>query len=261
MLLLLGTSWATPSSAWQLFDHRLLTQRGVQLYTRCYAQHFAPTELKMLIAGNLSEDYNLAVKWLKNSHYYNPNKWVRTLYRDDAAYRVQYLLEKLSRAGQPQLHLLGKIIHFVQDVASPPHVMPIVHGLRDGFESFKLAAVATIDLDQPCPPSTPAAPPALLKREARRTLASTRDTAIAQKNGRRYEFSWQLFWSEGLGSRFGYYGFFGNNFGQTRPIVIMGHTYRFQREIFQQYKLQRAQQAIAATAETLHWYQQQRATP
>ena len=246
--------WSVPSRAWQVPDHKILTERAVRLYERCHDLRFTPTEIKSLVKGSVSEDFNLAVKWLKNSHYYNPDKWVRTLYRDDAGYRVQYLTEKLLAGRQPQLRLLGKIMHFVQDVSSPTHVVPIVHNLSDGFEKFKLPASATISLNLPCPPDEAAAPQDLLKREARHTLATLRSTAWGTKNGEPYEFSWTLFWSEGLGSRFGHYGFFGNNFGETKPIEVMGHVYRFPHKVFYAYKLARAKQAISATAETLHWY-------
>lgn len=243
-----------PSHAWRLHDHKIITRRGLQLYERCQAIHFTHTEIKTLVNGNLSEDFNLAVKWLKNSHYYNPDKWVRTLYRDDAGYRVRYLTEKLLAGRHPQLRLLGKIIHFAQDMASPTHVVPIAHNLSDGFEKFKLPAAASAALNLPCPPETAAAPDAVLKREARRTLASLRDIAEATRDGKPYQFTWTLFWVEGLGSRFGQYGFFGNNFGTTQPLEVLGHVYSFPHTVFHNYKLQRTKQAIMATAEMLHWY-------
>ena len=260
-----------PSHAWRLHDHDLITRRALQLYERCQEIRFTHTETKTLVDGNLSEDFNLAVKWLKNSHYYNPDKWVRTLYRDDAGYRVRYLTEKLLAGRHPQLRLLGKIIHFVQDMASPTHVVPIVHGLSDGFEKFKLPAAASALLNLcfsancgkelsaaasglPCPQKTAAAPDAVLKREARRTLASLRDIAEATRDGKPYQFTWTMFWVEGLGSRFGQYGFFGNNFGTMKPLEVLGHVYSFPHTVFHNYKLQRTKQAIAATAEVLHWY-------
>lgn len=276
VLLLILCSWTVPSHAWQLHDHELITRRALQLYERCQAISFTHTEAKTLIAGNLSEDFNLAVKWLKNSHYYNPDKWVRTLYRDDAGYRVQYLTEKLLAKRHPQLRLLGKIIHFVQDMASPTHVVPIVHNLKDGFEKFKLPASAsallnlcfaakcgkdlpTAAISLPCPSKAAASPTVVLKREARRTLASLRDIAEATRDGQPYEFTWTLFWVEGLGSKFGHYGFFGNNFGTTQPLEVLGHVYSFPHSVFHNYKLQRTKQAITATAETLHWYRSQAA--
>ncbi len=257
VILLFVLCVSRPSVAWRAPDHEILTQRAVRLYERCHKLRFTVTEIAAMVAGNVGEDYNLAVKWLKNSHYYNPDKWVRTLYRDDAGYRVQYLTEKLLAGRQPQLRILGKIMHFVQDVASPTHVVPIVHDLRDGFEKFKLPAAAILPHTLPCPPADAADPHTVLTREARRTLASMRGTAQATRDGRPYEFSWTMFWSTGLGSRFGYYGFFGNRFGETRPIKIMGHIYLFPPAIFHAYKLVRSQQAIAATAEVLHWYRTQ----
>ena len=250
-------SWAVPSKAWRVSDHELITKRAVQLYERCHNLRFTATEVNSLVKGSSSEDFNLVVKWLKNSHYYNPTKWVRTLYRDDAGYRVQHLTEKLLAGRQPQLLILGKILHFVQDVTSPTHVVPIVHGLGDGFEKFKMPAAATAKLNLPCPPAKASSPQVVLKREALQTLASIRNKEQATRDGKPYVFTWTLFWSEGLGSKFGYYGFFGNSFGETKPIEIMGRVYRFSHQVFHNYKLARANQAIVASSEIIHWYRTQ----
>lgn len=249
--------WAVASDVlgYRLNDHRVITRKAVAVFTNCYPElGFTSYEADIIVKGNLSEDYNLATKWLRNSHYYNPRKWVRTLYRDDAGYRIKYLVRKLQETQEKRIYILGKIVHFVQDVSSPPHVMPIVHGLKDGFEKFPLTQKDVDTLQVNCPRQQLFSPEIVLKEHALQTLAQVKKTAFATRDGEKYEFSWQLFWHEGLGSKFGYYGFFGNNFGQMKPIVILRHVYNFKRESFWQLKLQQMQQAIEATTASFYWY-------
>lgn len=254
VLLLVLCLVASGALGYGISDHRVITRKAVAVFNACYPElGFTAYDMDVIIKGNLSEDYNLATKWLRNSHYYNPQKWVRTLYRDDASYRVKYLVRKLRETQKKRIYILGKIVHFVQDVSSPPHVMPIVHGLGDGFEKFSISEEAIKTLQVACP-HQPLPPMVVLREYALQTLAQVKKTAIATRGGEKYEFSWQLFWYEGLGSKFGYYGFFGNNFGQTKPIVILRHVYKFKKELFRQFKLQQMQQAIEATTASFYWY-------
>ena len=256
LLLLVGSQVC----AYGLRDHRFITRRATSVYRDCYPQHrFSALETETIIKGNLSEDYNLARKWLKNSHYYNPTKWIRTLYRDDASYRVRYLAEKIQEErGDKRLRKLGQIMHFVQDMTSPPHVIPIVHGLGDGFEKLQVDEASLIDSEFVCPAtgSSPATPLAILKTHALQSLQRVHtEVNTAMRDGKEWLFTWELFWNEGFGSKFGYYGFFGNRFGEHEPIVVLRHSYLFAKELFLSFKLQQMQQAVVATMETIHWYQ------
>ena len=258
---LVGTiSYSGLGYCYSLADHDLITSRAVAVFNRCQpTMAFSDYQAQVLDKGNRSEDFNLASKWLKNSHYYNPNRWVRTLYRGDASNRLKLLLGKLTAetTATASLYRLGQIVHFLQDVTSPPHVAPIVHGPNDGFESFFIEQQQVLDAEILCQqqPSHLQEPLTILKVYAKQTLTTLDNLNLAEKDGRRFEFSWRLFWSEGLGSKFGYYGFFGNTFGSDKTIEILGHSYRFRQEIFRQFKRQQIDRAVEATTSAMFWYQ------
>ncbi|MDE3269064.1 MAG: hypothetical protein OYH77_02135 [Pseudomonadota bacterium] len=235
--------------AYHLSDHRVITNKAVMVYNSCYPQDmFSALAAKRMVDGNLSEDFHLANKWLKNSHYYNPTKWIRTLWRRDASYRMRELLAKPKTTT-----MLGKILHFVQDMTSPTHVIPIVHGMFDGFESYEINIHSLYAAEVPCP-LTVHSPQMIMKRHALLTLRRIKAVAITERNGKPWVFSWQLFWSPGLGSSFGNYGFFGNRFGDSKPFTILGSTYVFKDETFHLFKLQQMLQAVSSSLAAMHWY-------
>lgn len=243
---------------YNLTDHDLITNRAVAVFNRCHpTSAFTSYEAQVLSKGNRSEDFNLANKWLKNSHYYNPNRWVRTLYRGDASQRLKSLLAKLlekQSTATASVYQLGKVIHFLQDVTSPTHVAPIVHGPNDGFESYFIDHQQILNSKISCNYQPPQEPLTILKVYAQQTLATLDNLNLAEKDGQRFEFSWRLFWNEGLGSKFGYYGFFGNTFGSKKHIEVLGHSYSFRQEIFRQFKQQQLEQAVEATTIAMSWY-------
>lgn len=235
---------------YNLADHDLITNRAVAVFNYCQPTlAFSDYEAQVIAKGNRSEDFNLASKWLKNSHYYNPNRWVRTLYRGDASHRLESLVEK-----PRTIYRLGQIVHFLQDVTSPPHVAPIAHGPNDGFESFFIEQQQILNDSISCQSQPTQQPLTILKVYAQQTLTTFDDLTLAERDGRRFEFSWRLFWSEGLGSKFGYYGFFGNNFGSNKPIKILGHSYSFRQETFRLFKRQQLTRAVEATTQAMSWY-------
>lgn len=246
----LAFTLSVDSYAYQLSDHRWITGRAVLAYNSCYPQQkIPPAAAKRMVAGNLSEDFNLANKWLKNSHYYNPTKWIFTLWRNDASYRMKELLEKPMTATN-----VGKILHFVQDMSSPTHVIPITHGLSDGFESYKIDAQSMYAAEVPCPTEV-VSPLVTMKEHALLTLQRIKDVVIGERDGQPWAFSWQLFWSQGLGSSFGNYGFFGNRFGESEPFTILGHSYVVADQLYYQFKLQQMLQSVRASLAVLYWQQ------
>lgn len=242
--------------AYHLSDHRWITSRAVLAYNHCYPQQKISTlAAKSMIAGNLSEDFNLANKWLKNSHYYNPTKWIRTLWRSDASYRMRELLPQVDEQQNERMtsRMVGKVLHFVQDMSSPTHVVPITHGMFDGFEKYKIEAQSLYAQEVPCP-TIVESPLKTMKEQALQTLQRLKDIEIGRRDGKPWAFSWQLFWTEGLGSSFGKYGFFGNRFGNSKAFTILGHSYIIKDEIFYRFKLQQMMQGVSASVTVLHWY-------
>lgn len=118
--------------------HRGLAVRAVELES---ISHPVPSEhAAAFYRGAAGEDWNIARKWLFWHHYYNPAFRVRSLWRRPSDERVA-MLDVAVRAAFARRDdargwlLAGFLVHHVQDMASPPHVVPVAHGLFDAFES------------------------------------------------------------------------------------------------------------------------------
>ncbi len=136
--------WITNAWAFQLEGHRVLTERAIAL-ERSACPALAEWS-SVLIGANLAEDLNLAVKWGRHSHYYRPVGAVDTGWRSTSEVRVEGLAAELDAALEAgnigaAWGELGRILHHVQDMASPSHVVPVKHGLDDPFESRELTGL------------------------------------------------------------------------------------------------------------------------
>ena len=149
-LLLLGTA-----HAFSMPGHRAMTERTVEVAS--LEEPAVAAALDALVAADLAEDLDLITKWGRYSHYYDPTQPVEGLRRASSAERVAMLELRLDDAiarGDADLawRLAGHLLHHVQDMASPPHVLPVVHGLSDGFESQEVGPWLVDAGRQPLPP-------------------------------------------------------------------------------------------------------------
>ncbi len=148
------------------------------------------------------EDFNVLQKWLGSNHYYSPSFALPKLWRLPSDTRVARLEGELLAATDCPCRAwdrAGHAVHHVQDMASPPHVVPIVHGLGDAFERqdlFGLLAEVTGD-----------GLPAMSPREAHLALAAETEalvrSGVIDCAGR--EVPWSSYWEIRLG-RFGRLG-------------------------------------------------------
>ena len=143
MLLLLAVLPA--ASAFRLSAHRAITDRAIA------AEGMEELE-RWLWQGNRAEDTHLNVKWRHFSHYFRPDAALVLPRRGTSDERVVVLVAEAQAAQDAGdtaalWQAVGGILHHVQDMASPPHVVPVAHDLRDGFESWPVdALVAGLDL-------------------------------------------------------------------------------------------------------------------
>ena len=134
-----------PAQAFQLEGHRAITRQAIALETEsCPA---LARWQSVVTAANVGEDLNLPVKWGRHSHYYRPVGEVDTGWRSTSEVRVAALADDLESAIQSgnssaAWSEIGRILHHVQDMASPPHVVPVKHGLDDPFEARRVGQVA-----------------------------------------------------------------------------------------------------------------------
>lgn len=201
---------APPARAFDLDAHRQLTTRAVALEAAAHPEIGA--RVLDLVASNLGEDLNLVVKWGAFNHYFNPMGSVRTTWRSTSDARVSGLQEELRHAlaagdeGEVWL-LAGAILHHVQDMASPPHVVPVEHGIGDGFEGYSLDGLVLS--------ARGTSVPEMSGTRAQVELAK-RTWTVVQTEG--YDacgatHQWSEFWQAEPGV-FGQYGGRGNRFGE-----------------------------------------------
>ena len=124
------------AEAFRLSAHRAMTARAAE------AEGLAAVE-RWLWQGNRAEDTRLGVKWRHYSHYHRPDVPLLLPRRGTSGDRVEVLWEKAEAArlqgnSAAMWIAVGGLLHHVQDMASPPHVVPVAHDLRDGFESWPI---------------------------------------------------------------------------------------------------------------------------
>lgn len=165
--------------------------------------------------GAADEDLNLARKWGRWHHYHSPSYApVRSLGRHPSADRVAWLDDRIRVAAAVGnrrgvwLHA-GQLAHHVQDMASPPHVVPVAHGLFDRFESYvDIAMVATVTGDGVATLPAALGPAAAQQRLAEDTTAALAIPLVCDLE----TMDWSAFWAPRPGV-FGAYGTAGNRFG------------------------------------------------
>src|SRR4051812_19619266 len=114
------------SSAWafSLGDHDRVTRQAAAELVKCFPGELSPGDVNRLVWSDKLEDLNVLEKWWKYSHYFNPYHPLN-MRRFDSSVRVRELERGLS--AHWDLGNLGHLIHHIQDMASPPHVVPVKH--------------------------------------------------------------------------------------------------------------------------------------
>jgi hypothetical protein len=189
---------ANPARAFRLDGHQALTEATV-----AEVPQVAPWEATVARA-NRNEDLGLREKWVHSSHYYDPTGAYAGGRRQTSAARVNQLniaLDAAIEAGDADQawDVAGHLLHHIQDMASPLHVVPVPHGLRDGFERqpLLLGSTATRKL-APVEAST-----------AHHLLAVETRELVATPN-------WQPYWAPAHAG-FGDYGELGRSFAGESP--------------------------------------------
>jgi hypothetical protein len=148
----------------------------------------------------------------------------------------------------------GHLAHHVQDMASPPHVVPVNHGLTDRFERYGVrAALARASGRQVAPLPGAEAQQAL----ARETLAAVRSDSLPTPQG---PIPWSAFWAEPAthdAASFGEYGGeAGNAFG-AREVRWQGRAHQIDLAGYDAFMDARAAGAVAYTRAFLEWASEQ----
>ncbi len=257
--------------AFSLRDHKKMMLQALNELNTCFPQTVKPFDSDLLWISDLEEDLNIVRKDFFYSHYFNPEKFLKDLIRASSAERVRDLSAEIFKHDpllpghrSDAVADLGHIIHHIQDMASPPHVVPVAHDLTDGFEDH-VKVTASIDSDLSCLQisqfTTTENFQKIHTETAQTTLnrvKTTRFDAIAESTtGTLLTVSLSAeaaFWQTSKSNSFGHYGFLGNHFGDS-VIASEGLKedvkYRFEQELFQNFKTKQLKLGVQATLKAL----------
>ncbi len=219
-LLLLAVGLSARAEAFSVDDHRALTEAALEAAVASGRGKGLAEHRSSVLHGATAEDLNLHVKWTGWHHFYRPEGRLDSALREGSDSRVRDLWDEALEAARhgdlPRAwDRAGHLAHHLQDMASPPHVVPVMHGLGDGFEGHGIrASLSRRPARQVAPLSGTEAQHAL----ARETLDAVRSQTLATGDGT--EIPWSAFWAEpdaATPGTFGLYGAVGNAFG--RPEV------------------------------------------
>lgn len=241
--------------AFHLDDHKRIMIQAMNEMQACLPGKLTAASQRIIWQSDLQEDINILLKDTFYSHFYNPNKKLAML-RFDSSVRVKDeqsgLMKMVNTVDdlnqQSNSSGLGAAAHHIQDMAVPAHVVPVMHGLGDGFETYPFegdissgwscAEIAKFSGSQDLL--------AILKETALLTLAKVQGT---QYNG----LSGEGFWKGSSDNQFGDYGVAGNNFGQAK-ILINGRTLTIDPQFYSSFKQAQMRLAVQQSIKALYWY-------
>jgi hypothetical protein len=248
--------------AYHLDDHETIMRQAYAEFAACFPSVVPMLNVDTLVSGDLAEDENLLTKELFYSHYYNPNKEI-TQYRKGSDGRIADLspgLMQCRAAGTPWSDTdtmnLGYALHHFQDMSVPAHVVPVIHGLDDGFEVYsqtgdissqwtcaQIVASYNEDLET------------VLKDTAETTLTNVSALSVEMvdtANSQASTITGLNFWIQSDDLSFGQYGSVGNVFGQTSFSTDNGQM-QVSDNAYRIFKAQQEQLAVRATLRGLVW--------
>lgn len=258
----------SPAQAFELNDHKRLMKQAISEVQACFPGTFTTMEENVLWASDMAEDINLIRKDLEYSHFYNPFKPIK-MFRYTSPVRVERLEAETKNnitarnwSDMGSLSSVGYALHHIQDMAAPPHVVPVMHGLDDGFEKYEFTGDISSGLSCQEIMTSNQDWMSLLDQTARQTMSNvaaihvqgqlSNNLAMTFEN-MELEITGASFWEESALPEFGRYGFLGNNYGHTE-FVENGVTYHIPESFYSQFKQAQMKLAVRASVKALSWY-------
>lgn len=249
--------------AYHLGDHSRIARQAYTEFTTCFPEVAQALDADLLVQSDLNEDLNLVVKELMYSHYYNPNHEL-DMWRYSSMDRVHDLSPSLQvcRVGGStwdgaNTADLGHVIHHLQDMTVPSHVVPVSHSAWDGFETYE--DNGEIGSDLTCAEIARGGGENLermLQETALDTLAYVKQFKVSARNNagdrQQHEVRGTDFWVEASSTGFGSYGAFGNAFG-SRVVSGAEGDIAISDGAYQEFKTRQMKRAVRATLRALSW--------
>jgi hypothetical protein len=268
-LLFLLMGFAAELHSYDSDIHQQLTFLAAKQYSKCAETQeglYRPSALdvRYLVRANVAQAdagfFSRMFRW----NYYSPNPqdqkdvlWVIET-RFQGHYRSLLRQVELGDKAEDRLKAVGRVISYLQDVTSPPRVVPVFTGrwwrfsFSDRFDRFPVDADA---IDERLVDSCDRLE--LGSEDFETLLSTTANTTISAIKERiaGYPVTWEAFWSFGEKSGdFGEYGIAGNQFGKRSSFRCADDERCLLLEddpLYQEFALQRHVEAVQATMKAL----------
>lgn len=224
---------ALPSYAFEPAKHGEFARRAAEVYQTCTGRAITPGYISAFAEGSVHED-NPTLSRVLNWHFYNRDKkighyWKYFLYCDGSNEHIfnerLNALKDMINAKKPLkdiYEMAGRIAHHIQEMSSPPHVVPIYHVYDDRFDTYEPVNLPVFDSLTICKDLKDSIhkPPELLEQASQHTLKIIEGT-IESGDGKIIEGeTWINFWGGPEDQElagFKTYGKYGNVFGENPP--------------------------------------------
>lgn len=265
-----------PALGYESAVHQAFTFLAAKQFNRCIENTpvapLTPLQVRYIARSNVAQsDVNPFVRMFRWNYYDRSEEAERSaLWLIDTRFHGQFneRVRRLERAEDDVAAYkeFGRIVSFLQQVTSPPRVVPVYTGrfwrlsFSDRFDSFPVDEAALNQaVEQDCSflEAVEADYHAILSETARDTLAAVVEPISGMP------VSWQVFWTLADEERgFGEYGSAGNNFGRKvefrcgddeRCLLLKDDP------LYQEFALERHLQAVRATMAAMYLSQRQNA--
>ena len=268
-LLFLLMGFAAELHSYDSDIHQQLTFLAAKQYSKCAETQeglYRPSALdvRYLVRANVAQAdagfFSRMFRW----NYYSPESqdqkdvlWVIET-RFQRHYRSLLRQIELGDKAEDRLKAVGRVISYLQDVTSPPRVVPVFTGrwwrfsFSDRFDRFPVDPDA---IDERLVDSCETL--GLDAEDFETLLSSTANTTISaiKEKIAGYPVTWEALWSFGEQSGdFGEYGIAGNQFGKRSSFRCADDERCLLLEddpLYQEFALQRHVEAVQATMKAL----------
>jgi hypothetical protein len=130
--------------------HGDISLKALEVIKRCQIDISPIQSAQQIAVGSVQEDTTEKVTRLANWHFYDTYKTLKqgpVVYESlDHIFRIRnerFFQGLTSMSSTEKSHSLGRVLHYIQDMSVPAHVVPVFHGKPfaqdDAFDHFQLS--------------------------------------------------------------------------------------------------------------------------
>lgn len=259
-----------PAYAFEPQKHAEFSSDAIALYKACTGK-FVPGKVAQAFAEGAEDEDNPTPTRGRNWHFYNNggkigHYWRLVFFRCNGSNeeifkkrveKLQKLIEE--KASTEDIYAAaGRVAHHIQDMSSPPHVLPIYHTDEDRFDKYEPATVPNLATNAICNSlqGNIVTPNELLESAAQATLAAVAAPVVFSGGEKIESETWAKFWGGGSDKKykgFSIYGAYGNTYGVRILNADSANRAKYDQTIFDNFFNERRNRAVIDTVQLLRY--------